>query len=566
MTSFVSIKAAATSVRCDEGGKAEQQFTVHNTSGAAVTLGARILVEGEAKAEWFTVGNPENRVLDDDASDVFTVRIAVPKESAPAQYRFALEVYAMDAPGESYVSSEPIAVEVGKKDVEPDGNGGFPTWIVALIVGVLVLAGGGIGLYFALKPAKLEIPDVVGQTRGAAEGLLTAAELAVGSVERRKTDEAAPDIVMAQTPAARTKVRKPKEGEERPAVDLVVATAPDILVPAVLTMRVDVATSALAQAGFTPGRVTSQVTDKQAPDTVLSRAGFTVGRVTSQVTDKQAPDTVLTQDPKPGTAAAKGSRVDLVIVEASALYAQEKKLVNASSGYCLDTDGRAVDGGAVRMWHCADHTNQTWEIRTLGSNAFRLINHSSKFCLGTDGRAVDGGAVRMRPCADHADQTWEIRTSGPDALRLINRSSNYCLDTDGRAIDGGAVRMWRAAKGSRVELVIAEARPVPPAPTFAGNWANKDPDTRSITRLEIEQSGNRISVHAWGSCTPRDCDWGVEKGTVSGQTARLVWDQGFVVRTMQLTLQGNEIRERTVNKYNDSRGTTTTGNLFVRRH
>ena len=43
---------------------------------------------------------------------------------------------------------------------------------------------------------------------------------------------------------------------------------------------------------------------------------------------------------------------------------------------------------------------------------------------------------------------------------------------------------------------------------FAGTWTNIDPKTRGLTRLEISLNGNKVSVHAYGSCHPRDCDWG----------------------------------------------------------
>lgn len=46
---------------------------------------------------------------------------------------------------------------------------------------------------------------------------------------------------------------------------------------------------------------------------------------------------------------------------------------------------------------------------------------------------------------------------------------------------------------------------------FAGTWKNVDSNTRGITTLEITVSGTAVNVHAWGSCTPKDCDWGTVK-------------------------------------------------------
>ncbi|MBN2534583.1 MAG: hypothetical protein JXB88_16990 [Spirochaetales bacterium] len=48
---------------------------------------------------------------------------------------------------------------------------------------------------------------------------------------------------------------------------------------------------------------------------------------------------------------------------------------------------------------------------------------------------------------------------------------------------------------------------------FYGDWVNVDPDTRGITRFGIVPSGSPgiAVVHAFGSCSPTDCDWGQEK-------------------------------------------------------
>jgi hypothetical protein len=46
---------------------------------------------------------------------------------------------------------------------------------------------------------------------------------------------------------------------------------------------------------------------------------------------------------------------------------------------------------------------------------------------------------------------------------------------------------------------------------FSGTWKNVDPNTRGITTLDINVSGTTVNVHAWGSCTPSDCDWGTVK-------------------------------------------------------
>ena len=46
-----------------------------------------------------------------------------------------------------------------------------------------------------------------------------------------------------------------------------------------------------------------------------------------------------------------------------------------------------------------------------------------------------------------------------------------------------------------------------PASYYAGAWANTDPETRGITRLNIRVDGPNLFVKAWGKCHPTDCEW-----------------------------------------------------------
>ena len=119
---------------------------------------------------------------------------------------------------------------------------------------------------------------------------------------------------------------------------------------------------------------------------------------------------------------------------------------NDSSHYCLDTDGRALNGGQVRMWKCEQHPNQRWTmVFNVAFGAVQVRNRSSNFCLDTDGSKTNGGQVRMWGCANHPNQYWQIQNLPGGNYRLKNKASGFCLDTDGGAVNGGAVRMWTCA-------------------------------------------------------------------------------------------------------------------------
>jgi hypothetical protein len=43
---------------------------------------------------------------------------------------------------------------------------------------------------------------------------------------------------------------------------------------------------------------------------------------------------------------------------------------------------------------------------------------------------------------------------------------------------------------------------------YYGTWVNVDAQTGGCTRLEISPEADKVLVHGWGKCHPRDCDWG----------------------------------------------------------
>jgi hypothetical protein len=42
---------------------------------------------------------------------------------------------------------------------------------------------------------------------------------------------------------------------------------------------------------------------------------------------------------------------------------------------------------------------------------------------------------------------------------------------------------------------------------LSGYWKNVDPDTTGVTTLEIDATGTKVTVHAWGKFYPTDIDW-----------------------------------------------------------
>ncbi len=77
---------------------------------------------------------------------------------------------------------------------------------------------------------------------------------------------------------------------------------------------------------------------------------------------------------------------------------------------------------------------------------------------------------------------------------------------------------------------------------FSGNWVNSNPAATLpgfniiITKLEIDQSGNNLQMHAFNKCVPADCDFGRASGTVGDDgKGKLLLDHGFLYHNIELT-------------------------------
>jgi len=95
----------------------------------------------------------------------------------------------------------------------------------------------------------------------------------------------------------------------------------------------------------------------------------------------------------------------------------------------------------------------------------------------------------------------------------------------------------------------------------AGDWVNENPSTGNNTRDVISVDGSAVSVHAWGACSPTDCDWGPTTGDtsrwLSNQEITAVWDQGFAISTQTITfLAGDRLRITTHYDFTEADGRT----------
>lgn len=73
-----------------------------------------------------------------------------------------------------------------------------------------------------------------------------------------------------------------------------------------------------------------------------------------------------------------------------------------------------------------------------------------------------------------------------------------------------------------VQAVASQERP-----WYIGDWKNDDSETRGVTRFSIARAPDGLTLHAWGKCSPVDCDWKETLATVSDDVLSVLWDKGF---------------------------------------
>ncbi len=128
-------------------------------------------------------------------------------------------------------------------------------------------AGSAVTVLVSSGPAQTTVPDLVGQSRAAAEATLTNAKLTAGTVAQQISTEQAPGTVLEQSPAAGSSL------SAGGTVNFVVAQAPtETAVPNVIGKNEAQASAELGRAGFTPQAVTQTTTEPSQVGIVLRQS------------------------------------------------------------------------------------------------------------------------------------------------------------------------------------------------------------------------------------------------------------------------------------------------------
>ena len=214
-TSSVTIDAPDKVVTCDAEGSTQHVFNVKNTSGHALTIGAKVITQAPTQENWLKIEAPAEQELDDNVLTQIPVRIQVPADGAPGRYDYRLLVYSVRKSGEEFTESEAVAFEVPKREpvVEPDPTPPNRWWIwAAVIAGVLVI-GGLLTWAFWPEPepvAMVTVPNLKGQRFDLALPKIQQAGFTfdVANLQRKQAGDASVGKVVDQDPPGNSEAKK----------------------------------------------------------------------------------------------------------------------------------------------------------------------------------------------------------------------------------------------------------------------------------------------------------------------------------------------------------------------
>jgi hypothetical protein len=141
MASPFAITAASTTIQLSDARQGEAVFTVSNTSGQPLEGRATITPNDPATAGWFQMVGDVERAFEPDETHQYNVQITVPPDTAPGSYSFHLDIVGVENPDDQYSRGPTVQVQVPAAAKEP-AAAPFPWWIVAVVVGVLLVGGG----------------------------------------------------------------------------------------------------------------------------------------------------------------------------------------------------------------------------------------------------------------------------------------------------------------------------------------------------------------------------------------------------------------------------------------
>lgn len=330
--------------------KGNAVFGVTNKTGEGLTARFSVQVQGNGKAEWYSIqGEPERPVASGETQTV-TVVAKIPANAPAGEHRIKLRATNVNDPDNDSTESAVSTVKIPAIVKPPVKKKPFPWWIIAVAGGVLVLVIGVI-IAVVVMGGGPKVPKVIGLDYPAAVAALKKAGYEAGPEVKEPAPDKPLGKVFKQDPEGGKKVKP-----EGIVVQLTVAGVPTVAVPSVIGQDYPTAVATLEKSGFKVGPAIEEVSSDQplglvfkqepaadaqadpkvaevkltvavgetvsvpavagkplvAAQALLEDRGFKVASTVGKASGQQ-PDAVLVQYPVGDTKAPKGSVVTLTV-------------------------------------------------------------------------------------------------------------------------------------------------------------------------------------------------------------------------------------------------------------
>jgi arabinan endo-1,5-alpha-L-arabinosidase len=126
------------------------------------------------------------------------------------------------------------------------------------------------------------------------------------------------------------------------------------------------------------------------------------------------------------------------------------KIINRTSGKCLDTLGGLSDGSLVGQKTSSTSFNQQWKNVPFGTN-YIIVNRATGKCLDSLGATTDGAIMGIWYPTYNNKQVWSIYALGGGYYRATNQASVKALDNLGSTVDGAYVGQKPSGTGYNLQ-------------------------------------------------------------------------------------------------------------------
>lgn len=144
--------------------------------------------------------------------------------------------------------------------------------------------------------------------------------------------------------------------------------------------------------------------------------------------------------------------------------------------------------------------------------------------------------------------------------------NGYCWISYGSNNIGRRAIWVKAKKAPKFKPVLTATTTFKPYFPSSQTWINKNSRTSGLTKVVL--SNKNKTLQAWGSCSPKDCDWGkttVQKFAGGAWDYCAVYNSRVAKRSLYIDVQGNTLKVKMISDYKDRRPTKTNTYYFRKK-